>query len=299
MLLARTMQRAAELGMRQVWLDFKMFEQKELGNANLFYKRFCDMITANLQEEEDLDFLENHVEKHWAKDDSNVLLCTRYFSRHILEPLRQTEKDSLVLALDDVDRLAGCDFCSDFFGMLRAWHNKRSISSSPLWSKLYLLLATSTEPFQFIENMNKSPFNVGLLIELDDFTLDQVTRLNQLHGSPFSRLEINQLMELLGGQPYLVRRALYLVASGHSTAVDLFAHATEDHGPFGDYLRYYLLRLHGQQGLIEALRKIIYEGDTTDEPAAYRLRGIGLIRKFGRREEMRCKLYQDFFREHL
>jgi hypothetical protein len=298
-LLARTMQRAAELGMRKVWIDFKMFEQKRLANANLFYKHFCDMITENLQKEEDLGFLENNVEKHWARDDSNVLLCTRYFSRHILEPLRQTEKDSLVLALDDVDRLAGCDFCSDFFGMLRAWHNERSISSSPLWSKLYILLATSTEPFQFIENLNRSPFNVGLLIELDDFTIEQVAGLNELHGSPFSLSQLNQLMELLGGQPYLVRRALYLVASGKTSAADVFAHATEDHGPFGDYLRYYLRRLHGQQGLIEALRNIIYDGDTTDEPAAYRLRGIGLIRKFGRREEMRCKLYQDFFREHL
>lgn len=46
-------------------------------------------------------------------------------------------------------------------------------------------------------------------------------------------------MALLHGHPYLVRQALYLVASGQTSAIDLFQQAVSDRGPFGDHLRYH------------------------------------------------------------
>lgn len=62
---------------------------------------------------------------------------------------------------------------SDFFGMLRNWHNNRA--ATPIWKQLDLVLVTSTEPYQLIEDLNQSPFNVGQVIELVDFDGDQVT----------------------------------------------------------------------------------------------------------------------------
>ena len=56
-----------------------------------------------------------------------------------------------------------------------------------------------------------------------------------------------RLYALIGGHPYLTRKALYMLASSspRSGVDELFEHASDDTGPFGDHLRYYLLRLQG------------------------------------------------------
>ena len=106
-------------------------------------------------------------------------------------------------------------------------------------------------------------------------------------------------MALLGGHPYLARRALYLVASGRSSVAELFARATDDRGPFGDHLRYHLFRMHDKQELVEGLRKVISHNVCQDEHIFFRLRGAGLVRRDGRAVVPRCQLYADYFREHL
>jgi hypothetical protein len=57
----------------------------------------------------------------------------------------------------------------------------------------------------------------------------------------------------------LTRKALYMVASQTPLIKvdDLFAQATSDSGPFGDHLRYYLLRLQGKSELLAALQQVI------------------------------------------
>ncbi len=149
------------------------------------------------------------------------------------------------------------------------------------------------------ENLNQSPFNVGEVIDLSDFTLAEVTELNQRHNSPFTTEGVNRLMGLLNGHPYLTRRALYLVASGRLSVADLFAQATDDHGPFGDHLRYHLFRLHKQDALVQGLRQVIRNQSCQDEKVFFRLRGAGLVRREGKTEAPRCQLYADYFQEFL
>lgn len=79
--------------------------------------------------------------------------------------------------MDEVEVVFDTKFRSDFFGMLRSWHN--NWAATPIWKPLDLVLVTSTEPYQLIEDLNQSPFNVGQVIELVDFDGDQVTDLNR------------------------------------------------------------------------------------------------------------------------
>jgi hypothetical protein len=113
----------------------------------------------------------------------------------------------LVLALDEVDRLLLTGFQADFFGLLRSWHNLRS--RSPHWEKFSLLMAISTEPYLLIDDMQQSPFNVGLVLYLDDFTEEQILKLNGRYQSPLQPEEIPHLYHLLNGHPYLTRVAFY------------------------------------------------------------------------------------------
>jgi len=107
-------------------------------------------------------------------------------------------------------------------------------------------------------------------------------------------------MMLISGHPYLVRRALYLVASKRITAAELFSQATDDRGPFGDHLRYHLFRLYGKKELIDGFNEVIRKNTCPDDRVFFRLRGAGLVRQEARNKIMpRCSLYAIYFREHL
>ena len=163
------------------------------------------------------------------------------------------------------------------------------------------MLSTSTEPQFFIDRPHESPFNVGVTLPLEDFQVDQVGRLNALHPRPLGDADVTRLYGTIGGHPYLTRKALYLVA-GSTPAIgidELFAHATEDTGPFGDHLRYYLLRLQGRPELIAALQQTILGRSPGDELLALRLEGAGLVRREGNKVVPRCELYARYFRERL
>ena len=235
----------------------------------------------------------DRVDEYWQMPLGNSQRCTRYVGRYLLKELGCP----LVLAMDEVECVFDTDFRSDFFGMLRSWHNSRA--TTPIWKQLNLTLVTSTEPYQLIENLNQSPFNVGQVIELVDFTPEQVADLNRRHDRPLNPGEERQLMALLGGHPYLVRQALYLVASQRLSPTELFTDATADRGPFGNHLRYHLFRLHDKQELRQGLLQVISQNTCQDERVFFRLRGAGLVRREGRAVLPRCQLYADYFREHL
>ena len=82
---------------------------------------------------------------------------------------------------------------------------------------------------------------------------------------------------------------------------DLIKNATDDAGPFGDHLRYYLLRLQGKPELIAALRQVIDRrgGAGGDELLTHRLQAAGLIRREGNKVVPRCELYAKYFSERL
>jgi hypothetical protein len=285
-LLIRTMAEARKLGKRVAFLDFQLFDKATLNNADQFYRQLCAVLTDRLE-------MPDRLADFWKAELGNNQSCSRYVSRYLLSEL----KSPLVLAMDEVESIFDTDFRSDFFGMLRNWHNSRAID--PIWKQLDLTLVTSTEPYQLILNLNQSPFNVGEVIDLADFTLEQVADLNQRHGAPLTPGDEQHLMTILSGHPYLVRRALYLVASKRLTATELFSQATDERGPFGDHLRYHLFRFHGKKDLIEGMQQVISKNTCTDDLVFFRLRGAGLVKREGRAVVPRCRLYAIYFREHL
>lgn len=285
-LLIRTIEAAVNAGKRVAFLDFQLFDKAALTNAELFFRQFCIWLTDVLE-------MADRVDEYWNTPLGNTQRCTRYVGRYILKELG----NPLVLAMDEVDKVFDADFRSDFFGMLRSWHNSRA--TTPIWKQLDLTLVTSTEPYQLIDDLNQSPFNVGQVIELGDFTPEQVADLNRRHGSPLNSNEERQLIALLGGHPYLIRRSLYLITSQQITTAELFANATTDNGCFGDHLRHHLSLLHNKTELIESLLQVIRQNTCSDKQIFWRLRGAGLVREEGRVVLPRCQLYADYFRENL
>jgi len=287
-LLSRVITAAVNQGKQVAYLDFQIFDKASLSDTDTFFPEFCAWLTDELD-------LEDQVDDYWKRRLSNTQRCTRYVGKYLLPAL----DTPLVLAMDEVETMFDTTFRSDFFGMLRSWHNNRA--TKPIWKQLDLALVTSTEPYQLIDNLNQSPFNVGQIVELTDFELSQVEDLNERHGAVLSEAEIRQLMDLVNGHPYLVRKALYLIASGSMSAKELFSQSVKERGPFGDHLRYHLFRIYDKPELVQGFLQVVRTHTCADERIFFKLRGAGLVRRRSSGLEVvpRCQLYKQYFQQHL
>lgn len=285
-LLNRAVAAARAANKHVAWIDFQRFDAAARTNADTFFRQFCARVAGELG-------LDSRFDVHWDAELENVARCTRSMQHAILGEL----DSPVVLALDQADSLLDSPFRTDFFGMIRSWHDSRA--TGPIWRQLDLVLVTSTEPDQLVTDANRSPFSVGEVIELVDFTLEQVAELNQRHGAPLSRGEVRHLMMLLNGQPYLVRRALYLVSSRRMTAGELLEQATLDDGPFEEHLQHHLQCLRGHAGLAEELRHIIRQRAASDMRLCEQLLSVGLVRREGQAVVPRCRLYVDYLEKRI
>jgi hypothetical protein len=304
-LLDRAIAAAHEAGKRIALINLQQFNTAAHADAATFLRAFCRRIT----DATGLHVPDDRLDAAWSEPLDATRRCTHYLQQHLLAGLMQP----LVLALDEVDSLRTRPFCGDFLGMLRHWHTCRATEQA--WRQLDLLLVTSVEPDQlvadrsqspFVEpdqlvaDRSQSPFDVSTLIELGDFTPEQVSLLNRRHGMPFTVVEERQLTALLNGHPYLTRRALYLVSAReqHFSPADIFVDAPNEVGPFGAYLRAQLQRLHAEPDLVAGMRQVL-ENQSCNEQLFLRLRSAGLVRRAGKAVLPRCQLYANYFREQL
>ncbi|MGR3278058.1 AAA-like domain-containing protein [Acaryochloris marina NIES-2412] len=289
-LLLKTVDQAVKKDKRVAFIDFQLFDEAALADADRFYQQFCLTMTDQLE-------IPNRIGDFWQDELGNNQRCTRYMQTYVLRELNSP----FVLAMDEVDRIFDRNFRSDFFSMLRNWHNNRGLPlpAMKVWKKFDLVLVTATEPYHLIADLHQSPFNVGEVISLKDFTAEQVVDLNQRHGSPLTPEQDNKMFALLNGHPYLIRKALYLAASGQRSIEEVLEKADRDDGPFGDHLRYHLFRIYDRPELVKGMLGAIKKNQCEDERIVRLLSAAGLIRQEGKAELPRCQLYGDYFRAHL
>ncbi|HBB36182.1 MAG TPA: molecular chaperone Tir, partial [Cyanobacteria bacterium UBA9273] len=151
-------------------------------------------------------------------------------------------------------------------------------------------------------NINESPFNVGLPIELPEFTLSQVQELARQHGQNWSQSLVEQLMAMVGGHPYLVEQAFsHYQINSHDSLAQLLQAAATDAGIYANHLRHLWRILQQYPDLAEALGQVV-EADSPvrlESLQAYKLHSMGLVKKQGNEVRLSCNLYRQYFREHL
>lgn len=291
-LMARILYQAQEQGCRTVPLSFQDADRTVFANLNQLLQWFCSRITRKLR-------LPYQVENYWHDTFGSKDNCTDYFQDCLLS----AGDEPLVLGLDEVDRVFQYpQIADDFFGLLRAWYEKAGYgdSDSDLWEKLRLVVVHSTEVYIPMD-INQSPFNVGLPIELLDFSFEQVSDLAGRHGLNWSDNKVNQLMGIVGGHPYLVRLALYQIARGELTLEELIEIAPTQAGIYGDHLRRHLWNLQQYPELATAFAKVV----TTSEPVeldsvlAFKLHSMGLVHLRGNYVTPRFELYRQYFSDRL
>lgn len=289
-LLVRAMAQAQQRTQRLIFIDLQAVERRFLDDYELFTRHLAARAALTLRIDPAL------VDQIWQRSYAASDKLTIFFSDHVL-----ADTTPAVLALDEADRLREAPFRDDFFGLLRAWTNDRAINpfGSP-FDRLNILQVIATEPSMLIQDVNRSPFNVGTKIVLSDLTSPQVAELAQRYCAPLDVRQHDQLMRLLGGHPYLTSRALYALVADHITWDELLWSAPTSGGLFGDHLRAQLTLIGTRPELLDGLRQVLTRGRCPDEVTFYRLVQAGLVRGADAGScQMRNELYARYFRKRV
>jgi hypothetical protein len=288
-LLARGMQQAKRAGISVALVDFMALNQSAMTDIDSLYKGLGEMIAVSL----DLEVFPDQV---WVKERAPNVNFERYMRREVLAKV----DGHMILAMDEVDRLFAHSWASDVFGMFRSWHEERRRNPESHWKRLTLAFVYATEPHLFITRQDMSPFNVGTKLELHDFGMEQVEKLNQLYKEPLRSTEqLKRFYALFNGQPYLTRRGFYELTTHGLSIDDLEAGATDD-GPFGDHLRRILVMLASDKTLLDGVRRMVKGESVPDQESFYRLRSGGVISGSSPQDaRIRCGIYRTYLARHL
>ncbi|MDJ0595761.1 MAG: AAA-like domain-containing protein [Pleurocapsa sp. MO_226.B13] len=290
MLLDRVLAQVAKLGYRIAFLSFKLAERNHFTDLNKFLRWFCTMVARELQ-------IPSQLDDYWEDDAAGSKAdCTTYFEEYLLP----ATDSPLVVSLDDLDLIfPHPEIYEDFFALLRFWHERAK--SRQLWKQLRLIVVYSTEVYIPL-NINQSPFNVGVPIELLEFNQDQVKKFAQLHGLNWNEAQIKQLMAMVGGSPYLLKLAFaYLKNHRDISLSDFLRAAPTEAGIYSDHLRQHLLELRQDKILNLAFKKVVSVTETVQiEPIqAYKLDRMGLVKISDNQVKPRCELYRQYFSTYL
>ncbi len=222
--------------------------------------------------------------------------CTAYFEDHLLKKLDKP----LILVLEEIDSLfAYTSVADDFLSLFRLWHEEAKNNNT--WQKLHLIITYSTENYVLVD-LNKSPLNVvGTEILLPDFTLEQVLTLANKYQANLGKDELQKIINLVGGHPYLIQKAIYGITQKQLSLADFLETAATEAGIYGDHLRGHLLNLQEHPNLAAGMKKVVESSSPVDLGAAinWQLHSLGLVTFVQNAVQPRYPLYSDYFRYRL
>jgi hypothetical protein len=281
-LLMRGLYHANQNEIKSIFVDIQTLGSKTLASPEAFLQEIGQNICRII------DVEEANVIHHWQDSGNPQTKLTYFLEDHVLNSLDVP----MILAIDEADKLLQTDYYEDFFGLLRSWHNRRALND--LWEKLNIVLCISSDPYLLIDDLSQSPFNVGQMVKLDDFTYEQVAQLNAQHGYPIPPERIGDIMKLLNGHPYLTRQLLYKAASKTMTP-----NFIDEDGPFGSHLHWLFWAVNQEPQLQVTLKEIIQTGYSPNINALQRLVSAGVVKGDGDVYTCRFDLYRQYFEAKL
>lgn len=278
-----------KLGWRQASTDFQTLNSAQFQDES----QFARLLAALLARQSGFKY---DFENEWL-DVFGWSLNLDHFLRALLE----SSETPFVWFMDEADRIFAAPFASDFFGLVRSWHNARARDPKGPWSRFTVVIGYATEARLFIQDLNQSPFNVGRPIALQNFTVEQTADLNLKYGEPIQRRsDLQALNFLVAGQPFLTRRALELLTTGKTTFGALMETADADDGPFGDHLKRMLIAVSHAPSVLASVRSSLAMLPLSSRDGVDRLIAAGVLKELPNGEvDLACDLYARYLGRHV
>lgn len=277
---------------RAVTLSFWDAEGAVFKDLQTFLKWFCISVGNSLE-------VPNQLEEKWQDDLGNNSNCTNYFETCIWS----TVDTPLVLVLDDVDLVfEKQNVADDFCKLLRSWYDRARRVRGGTWRNLRLMIVHSTDIYGALD-INYSPLaNVGTEFLLRTFYQKEVAQLVQQYQFHWSVKQIEQMMALIGGNPYLVHAALdYLMQRPEMTLEEFLRTAITEISPYHNYLEELLSILQQNSNLASAFKQVVDSATPirVDSASVFQLYSMGLIEVEEQGVVPSCELYRQYFRNRL
>jgi hypothetical protein len=288
-LLLRISNHARTLNYRTVNLDFKRADSHIFLNLDQFLRWFCTHLSHQLE-------LEPQLSRYWQPETGSKVSCTLYLTRYLLNQI----ETPLILGFNDFDFILAehSKLSWEFLTLLQSWHEEsRQVD---ILQKLRLVLVHSSD-IHIPPQLGLSPLHtVGYPIELPELNLSQVNTLAQRYGLRWTNNSAQRLIDLVGGQPYLLQLALYHLWTEGMDFEQLLQEAPTLTGIYGDHLQSLLVTLQSNLDLVKALDPILKGGQTTQvtPKVAAQLERLGVIKRQGNLIRLRCNLYHLCFSAH-
>ena len=208
-LLVKTKDRLQRSGFQCTNLDLTIIGSEEVTPLQWYKGITADLWTGfNLPEKITL--------KSWWRDREDISLLKR-LSEFIEELLCvQFPKQRLVIFVDEIDSVLGLKFpVDDFFALIRYCYNQRAIN--PEYQRITFALFGVVTPGDLIRDKRKTPFNIGTVIDLTGFKLDEVEPLIKgLAGKTEQpKIILQKILAWTAGQPFLTQKLCQLVAENN------------------------------------------------------------------------------------
>ncbi|NEP90395.1 MAG: molecular chaperone Tir [Okeania sp. SIO2C2] len=287
-LMARVLHDVEKLGYKTAVLNFQLVERQIFDNLDIFLRWFSAEVASELN-------LPTNLDNYWNEIFGSKVSCKSYFERHILKSI----DTPIVLVLDEVDNIFQYpDITIDFFSLLRAWHE--DAKNRDLWKNMRLVVVHSTESYVPID-INQSPFNVGLPIDLPELNAAQIKNLASYYQLQLNISEIEKLMAIVGGNPYLIKLALYEIYQHNISIDDLLKTAATDVGCYADHLQRHWWHLQQSPELAQAAKTVMNSNQPVqlETMEGLKLHSIGLVNFQENQATPRYDLYHLYFRNRL
>jgi AAA-like domain/CHAT domain len=286
-MMSRVLDYVEQNGYRTAIIDLREANQEIFANINLFLKWLCAMVGDRLN-------IDCDPEGNWKKFLGANPNCTKFFENYFLSP---TDRP-LVIAFDNFDCIFDhANIETDFCGLLRGWFEK--VNTNKVWGNLRQIIVYSQESYA-IKDINQSPFNVGLSVELGELDAAELLALATAHKLSWTNQEIEKLMDSIGGHPYLMQLAFEQIIHQKILLNELLRTAPTEEGIYGDYLNERLQCLEGNS-LVDAMWKVVDSNNPVrlGSKETFKLDSMGLIKRQGNDVGPRCNLYRLYFKDRL
>src|SRR6476469_6717269 len=150
--------------------------------------------------------------KTWWQEQEEVSLLQRLsqFIEEIL--LVKFPQERIFIFVDEIDSILSLEFPVDgFFSLIRYCYNQRAIN--PEYNRITFIIFGVATPSDLIADKNRTPFNIGVAIDLSGFSLEEAQPLakglEKVIANPQAVLK--EILYWTGGQPFLTQKICELV----------------------------------------------------------------------------------------
>jgi tetratricopeptide (TPR) repeat protein len=195
-LMVRTAERLRREGVRTVVIDLT-----DIGTELDAEEWYFGLITCLKQE---LGLTVD--ERTWWNEHAQQGIVQR-FSDFLRDVVLEEIAAPVVVFVDELDSTLNLPFTDDFFAAIRAAYNARA--SDPIYRRLTFGLLGVVRPADLIKDRSRTPYNIGLSIDLKDFSLEEArTLLPGLETVSAQQAEatLERVLYWTGGHPYLTQK---------------------------------------------------------------------------------------------